>query len=109
LALGISTGRGVSGGVVDTGTLIGNQVYVLATPSNGENPNRIYKVNTDTNETTKVVDTSVSNYKIIGNKLYYFKDSDRQLYSSDIAGKHEAKVSAAGPVSWYDVLGDSVY
>jgi hypothetical protein len=102
-------GGGESGGVVDTGTLIGNQVYVLATPSNGENPNRIYKVNTDTNETIKVVDTSVSNYKIIGNKLYYVKDSDRQLYSSDIAGKHEAKVSVAGPVSWYDVLGDSVY
>jgi hypothetical protein len=75
---------GSGGGVVDAGTLIGHQVYVMASPSNGENPNRIYSVNIDTNETVKIVDTSVSNYKIIANKLYYIKDSDHQLYSAGL-------------------------
>nr|WP_275983998.1 DUF5050 domain-containing protein [Paenibacillus hamazuiensis] len=107
--LEFSPNGGKSGSGADTGTLVGNRVFVLASPSNGQNPNRIYSVDTETNETVKVVDTSVSYFKMIDNKLFYVKDSDHQLYSADIDGTNEAKLSATAPVSWFQGLQGSVF
>ena len=71
--------------------------------------NYIYRVNLDTNETIKISYAQVSNFKIIGNTIYYVKDSDHFLYSSNLDGTGEQKISDHNNVAWYDVVIGSVF
>lgn len=87
--------------------VIGDDVYVLA--SSGESDvNKIYKINLKTNKSAKIVDTSVSWFRIINNKIYYVKDKDNALYSSTLDGTGEVKLSDHA-VSWFDSIDGKVY
>ncbi len=95
-------------------TVIGNDVYVLASPYpiGNEDLNRIYKVNLDTNETTKIIDFEVNDFKVINNKLYYIKSKDKSLYSSNLDGTNERKVSGnkiKNYISWYGEVDGNIY
>ncbi|MDQ0890664.1 hypothetical protein QFZ81_005752 [Paenibacillus sp. V4I9] len=68
--------------------------------------NKIYKIELKTNETKKIVNTEVSRFRILGEKLYYIKDMDNDLYSSALDGTGERKLSE-NAVSWFDGIDDS--
>jgi hypothetical protein len=88
-------------------TVIGDDVYVLA--SHGQfDLNKIYKINLKTNKNDKIVDTSLSWFRIINNKLYYVKDEDNALYSSALDGTGEMKLSHHA-VSWFDIIDGNVF
>jgi hypothetical protein len=71
-------------------TVIGDDVYVLASRDESD-ANKIYKINLKTNKTEKIVNSNVSRFRIIDNKLYYVKDEDNALYSSALDGTGEMK------------------
>jgi len=88
-------------------TVIGDDVYVLT--SHGQSDlNKIYKINLKTNKSDKIVDTSVSRFRIIDNKLYYIKDKDNVLYSSALDGTSEMRL-ADNAVSWFDSIDGNVF
>ncbi|WP_426446003.1 DUF5050 domain-containing protein [Paenibacillus sp. S-38] len=76
-------------------TVIGDHVYVIATPSEVQEDrlNRIYRVNLKTNKTELLVNSEVIGFKIIKDQLYYVKTADRLLYSSNLDGSGEQKIS----------------
>jgi hypothetical protein len=97
------------GGIIhdSSTTVIGDDVYVLA--SHGQSDlNKIYKINLKTNKSDKIVDTSVSWFRMIDNKLYYVKDEDNALYSSALDGTNEMKLSEHA-VSWFDSIDGNVF
>jgi hypothetical protein len=104
-----STGYGAGSST----TVVGENVYVLASPypvpDDDEDLNRIYLVNRKTNDTRLLVDDSVNQFKIRDNKLYYVKDADGLLYSSDLDGSGEQRLSDNKAPGWFDVVGGSVY
>jgi hypothetical protein len=87
--------------------VIGDDVYVLATHGKSD-ANKIYKINLKTNKSDKIVDTSVSSFRIIDNKLYYVKDENNALYSSALDGTGEMKLSDHA-VSWFDSIDGNVF
>jgi hypothetical protein len=88
-------------------TVIGDDVYVLA--SHGQSDlNKIYKINLKTNKSDQIVDTSVSRFRIIDNKLFYVKDKDNVLYSSALDGTGEMRLSD-NVVSWFDSIDGNVF
>lgn len=87
--------------------VIGDDVYILASHSVSD-ANKIYKINLKTNKTEKIVDSSVSRFRMIDNKLYYVKDEDNALYSSALDGKGEIKLSDHA-VSWLDSIDGNVF
>ncbi|CAK4847112.1 unnamed protein product [Aphanomyces euteiches] len=88
-------------------SVIGDDVYVLA--SHGQiDLNRIHRINLKTNKIDKIVDTSVSWFRMIDNKLYYVKDEDNALYSSTLEGTGEMKLSEHA-VSWFDSIDGNLY
>ncbi|WP_442604315.1 DUF5050 domain-containing protein [Paenibacillus sp. KN14-4R] len=88
-------------------TVIGDEVFVRASYDDSDF-NKIYKINLKTNKTDKIVDSSVSWFKIIDNKLYYVKDNDKDLYSSALNGTGEVKLSDHA-VSWFDSINGNVF
>ncbi|WP_438444567.1 DUF5050 domain-containing protein [Gorillibacterium sp. sgz5001074] len=105
------TSTSVSVGGSSSTTVIGEEAYILATSAASgsyDDPNRIIRINLKTNETVKLVDTEVSQFRISGGRLYYVKDGDHALYSSGLDGTGERKLSEL-PVAWFDVLDGSVY
>jgi hypothetical protein len=92
-------------------TIMANDIYVLASmyPVENNNLNRIYKIDIQNNETTKIIDSEVSHFKIINNKLYFVKDADHYLYAANIDGTSEQKVSDHEAANWYDEIDGNVY
>jgi len=67
--------------------LIDNDIYVLAYElAKGVDTTGVYKVNTATNVTTRVVDAHVINFLIEGETLYYVNEADYRVYSMPLAG-----------------------
>ncbi|CAH2213846.1 DUF5050 domain-containing protein [Tepidibacter aestuarii] len=64
--------------------------------------NYIYKINLNTNETIKITNFGVENFKIANNKIYYVKDEDQYLYSSKLDGTNEKKLSDNKLSGYYD-------
>ncbi|MDB5052710.1 MAG: hypothetical protein JWM44_760 [Bacilli bacterium] len=98
-------------GTGDSAEVIGDDVYIRASTSNhsdGYDLNKIYKINLKTNETKKIVNTEISRFRILGEKLYYVKDADNGLYSSALDGTGERKLSE-NAVSWFDGINGNVY
>ncbi|MFD0696795.1 DUF5050 domain-containing protein [Paenibacillus sp. GCM10027628] len=99
-------------GAGDSAEVIGDDVYIMAStynPSDGYNDlNKIYKIDLKTNETKKIVNTEVSRFRILGDKLYYVKDADNALYASALDGTGERKLSE-NTVSWFDGIDSKVY
>ena len=91
-------------------TIIDNEAYVLTSsyPTEKGELNRIYKINLDTNEMTKITNFEVKNFKIRNNKIYYVKDEDEYLYSSSLDGTNEKRISD-NKISWYDEINGNVY
>jgi hypothetical protein len=88
-------------------SVIGDDVYVLA--SHGQTDlNKIYKINLKTNKSDKIVDTSVSSFRIFANKLYYVKDENHALYSSALDGTGEMKLSDHAML-WFDSIDGNVF
>jgi hypothetical protein len=87
--------------------VIGDDVYVLASRDQSD-ANKIYKINLKTNKSDKIVDTSVSSFRIINNKLYYVKDEDNVLYSSALDGTGEMKLSDHA-MSWFDSIDGNIF
>ncbi|TCZ75677.1 DUF5050 domain-containing protein [Paenibacillus albiflavus] len=92
-------------------TIIGDDVYVLGSSisADKEDLNKVYKINVKTNETEKIINAEVSNFKVLNNKLYYLKDADLYLYSSDMDGTNEQKISDNKVSNWYDEIDGNVY
>jgi hypothetical protein len=88
-------------------TVIGDDVYVLASRDKSD-ANKIYKINLKTNKTEKIVNSGVSRFRIIDNKLYYVKDEDKALYSSALDGTNEMKLSEHA-VSWFDSIDGNLF
>jgi hypothetical protein len=105
----ITNGGGYAGD--NSTTIIDNYIYVLAStyPVENNNLNRIYKINILNNETTKIIDSEVSHFKIINNKLYFVKDADNCLYVSNIDGTKEQKLSDHEAANWYDEIDGTIY
>jgi hypothetical protein len=103
------TGRGFGGD--RSTTIIGDDVYVLASsyPIENGDLNKIYKINLKTNETEKIINSEVNNFKIVNNKLYYVKDADHAMYSSNMDGTDEQKLSDNKIANWYDEIDGNVY
>ncbi|MCT4509724.1 MAG: DUF5050 domain-containing protein [Tepidibacter sp.] len=76
-------------------TVINDNVYILAStyPIKDGEQNFIYTIDLDTNETIKITDFGVKNFKIASNKIYYVKDEDKYLYVSNLDGTNEKKLS----------------
>ncbi|OPH62211.1 hypothetical protein BC351_02530 [Paenibacillus ferrarius] len=87
--------------------VIGDDVYLLATHSKSD-ANKIYKINLQTNKSNKIIDSNVSWFRLIDNKLYYVKDEDNALYSSALDGTREMKLSDHA-VSWFDSIDGNVF
>jgi hypothetical protein len=85
----------------------GDDAYMMASRSK-EDANKIYKINLNTNTTEKIVDSSVSRFRMIDNKLYYVKDKDKALYMSALDGTGEIKLSDHA-VSWFDGIDGNLF
>ncbi|GCL71609.1 DUF5050 domain-containing protein [Paenibacillus naphthalenovorans] len=92
-------------------TVLGDDVYVLASsyPVEHGDLNKIYKINIKTNETEKIIHAEVSHFKILNHKLYYVKDADHSLYSANLDGTDEQKLSDLPVANWYDEIDGQVY
>ncbi|NQX70357.1 DUF5050 domain-containing protein [Paenibacillus alba] len=101
------TSVGVSRDASSLLSVIGDDVYVLASSSNSD-ANKIYKINLKTNKSDKIVNSNVSWFRVIDNKLYYVKDEDNALYSSALDGTREMKLSDHA-VSWFDSIDGNVF
>lgn len=103
------TSIGYGGG--SSAIIIGDDAYVLASPyplKKGD-LNKIYKINLKMNTTEKVIDSAVNSFNIVNNKLYYVKDEDHFLYSANLDGTNEQKLSDSKVANWYDEVGGNVY
>lgn len=85
----------------------GDDAYVFASRSDND-ANHVYRIHLKTNETKKAVDSNVSWFRDIDDKLYYVKTEDRALYSSALDGKGETKLSDHA-VSWFDSIDGHVF
>ncbi|MDQ0877498.1 hypothetical protein QFZ77_006157 [Paenibacillus sp. V4I3] len=105
------TGGGTSYERSSSAIVIEDDIFLLASSMlNAESPrNNIYKVNLTTNQTNKIIQTEVDNFKILDNKLYYVKDEDKCLYSSNMDGTNEQKWSRNKVANWYDKIDGTVY
>lgn len=88
-------------------TVIGDDVYLLVTHGDSD-LNKIYKINLKTDKSEIIVNSSVSWFRVIDNKLYYVKDEDNSLYSSLLDGTGEMKLSDHA-VSWFDSIDGNVF
>ncbi len=87
--------------------IINDDVYILA--SRGQtDPNKIYNINLKTGVTDKIVNAEVSRFRVIDNMLYYVKDADNALYSSELDGNGELKLSDHA-VSWFDSIDGNLF
>ncbi|MCR8630209.1 DUF5050 domain-containing protein [Paenibacillus radicis (ex Xue et al. 2023)] len=89
-------------------SVIQDDVYVLTSRMSYSDANKIYKINLKTNKSDKIVNSSVSWFRVIDNKMYYVKDEDNALYSSALDGTGELKQSDHA-VSWFDSIDGNVY
>lgn len=95
-------------------TVIGNEVYVLASshPVEKRDLNKIYRIDLSTDETVKITDSEVRDFKIINDRLYYVKNEGKNLYSSNLNGTGERKLSdyeVAVNNGWYGEIDGSIY
>ncbi|WP_256223497.1 DUF5050 domain-containing protein [Paenibacillus sp. 1_12] len=104
---GSSTGYGTDRST----TIVGDDIYVLASsfPDTTGDINKIYKINLKTNKTEKILNAEVSHFKMVNNKLYYVKDEDHLLYSSNMDGTNEQQRSVNPAANWYDEVAGNVY
>lgn len=96
----------VKSGLKTATTVVGDDVYVLC--SRDWKQNFIYRINLQTNKTEKLVNSSVSWFRIIDNKLLYVKVEDDSLYSSALDGSGETKLSDHA-VSWFDGINGNIF
>lgn len=54
------------------------------------------------------MDSCVGWFRVIDNKLYYVKDMDKALYSSNLDGTNERKLSEHA-VSWFDSIDGNLF
>jgi hypothetical protein len=104
---GTSTGFGADRST----TILADDAYVLASsyPVENKDLNKIYKIDLKTNETEKIINSEVNNFKILNNKLYYVRDADHSLYSSNMDGTNEQKLSTNKVANWYGEIDGNVY
>lgn len=93
---------------------LGENIYVLGSenPFENERSTNLYKVNILTHEHLKVIDSEIDSFKLMNNKLYYVKNADKHLYTSNIDGSDEKKVSNRTIDTynnWYGELNGNVY
>lgn len=88
-------------------SVVGDDLFVLCLRGPA-NQNLLCKINLKTNKSDTIVNTSVSSFLIINNKLYYVKDEDNALYSSALDGTGEMKLSHHA-VSWFDSIDGNVF
>ena len=96
-------------GLIHTMAMIGDDIYVRATNFDTNNPDKIYKINLNTNETIQITNFEVASFKISGDKLYYVKNNDQYLYSANLDGTGEQKISQYNKVGWYGEIEGSVF
>lgn len=97
----------LGGGKASYMAVDGDNAYVLASRDESD-ANNIYEINMKTNKTQKVVNSSVGWFQLIDKKLYYVKDTDQSLYSSELDGKNEAKLSEHA-VTWFDSVDGNLF
>jgi hypothetical protein len=88
-------------------SVVGDDVYVLCL-GGPTDQNSLCKINLKTNKSDTIVNSSISSFRIIDNKIYYVKDEDNALYSSALDGTSEMKLSHHA-VSWFDSIDGNVF
>jgi hypothetical protein len=88
-------------------TVVGDDVFVLCLEG-PNHQNSLCKINLKTNKSDTIVNSGISSFRIINNKLYYVKDEDNALYSSALDGTGEKKLSDYA-VSWFDSIDGNVF
>jgi hypothetical protein len=88
-------------------SVVGDDVFVLCI-EDPNNQNSLCKINLETNKSDTIVNSGISSFRIINNKLYYVKDEDNALYSSALDGTGEIKLSDHA-VSWFDGIDGNVF
>ncbi|WP_409340839.1 DUF5050 domain-containing protein [Paenibacillus sp. MBLB4367] len=88
-------------------SVVGDDLYVLCLRGPA-NQNSLCKINLKTNKSDTIVNSSISSFRMINNKLYYVKDEDNALYSSVLDGTGEMKLSHHA-VSWFDSIDGNVF
>lgn len=88
--------------------VVDDNVYVLCSPNSVSYPYNIYRINLKNNNTEKVVNSNISWFQVINNKLYYIKEEDKKLYSSDLDGTDEIKLSEHS-VAWFDIIDENIF
>lgn len=85
-------------------TIINDDIYILAStyPIKDSEQNYIYKIDLNTNETINITNFGVENFEIANNKIYYVKDEDQYLYSSNLDGTNEKRLSDNKLSGYYD-------
>lgn len=96
-------------GLIHSMAMNGDDIYVWATNYDNNNPNKIYKVNLNTNKTIQITNFEVANFKISSDKLYYVKNNDQYLYSANLDGTGEQKISQYNKVDWYEEIDGRVF
>lgn len=95
-------------------TILGEDVYILASfypPEEGK-LDQVYKVSLITNETTRLTDFSISDFKVMNNKLYYVKDGGKGLYTLNLDGTSEKRLSddhIEKYIGWFAEIDGNVY
>lgn len=97
----------LGGGYSSYMAINGDVVYVLAS-RNASDANKIYEINLKTNESKKIIDSSVTWFQAIDNKLFFVKDKDNALYSSALDGTNERKLSEHA-VTWFDSIDGNLF
>jgi hypothetical protein len=94
---------------VSTIEIHGDDVYVMASSLDGTITARLFKINLKTNETMKIMDSAIRSFRVIGDKLYYVKEDDDALYTANLNGMGEKKLSGNVRIaSWYDVVDGNI-
>lgn len=89
--------------------LINDNIYVLGNPSKEDRNSLtgIYKIDINTEKTERVCKEAVSEFKVVGN-IIYFTDLEGCLYKVPIDGGKTEKLTERA-VSHYNVLNEKIY
>lgn len=89
-------------------TVVGSKVYIEAS-ADYAGEKQLHRIDLQTRESVVIIPSSITSFRVHGDRLYYVKTDDGKLYRSDLDGKQEQAVTDKGTVKWYGQVGDGLY
>ncbi|WP_157332530.1 DUF5050 domain-containing protein [Paenibacillus lutrae] len=108
----ISSGSSQSLAPDHSTAIVNDDIYILASTypaQSGGKLNRIHRINLRTNVTSEITTFPVEHFKVLQDKLYYVKEEDHFLYTSNLDGSDEKQLSDNPTANWYEEVGGNVY